>query len=144
MNSLIATIRLFLSALLVISTGGFATYAHLCKGAVVSTSLFIPKDPCSSGGCSVSQEHSNSDNDATCCKRQNNEQEARKHCCDDEYVFLQTTPVKDEEAQPELAFHAHNNDIFAQSTAILAFDKAIEHFPSSTKRLYVLYQNFRL
>ncbi len=143
-NALNVSLRLVLSALLVISTGGFATYAHLCKGAVVSTSIIIPKDPCSSGSCSMSDQQHSADEGVTCCSSHSDQHEARKHCCDDDFIFLQTTPVKDEEAQPQMALHLNQQVSFPVFAALAINSTEWRTVFLPVKRLFLLHQNFRL
>lgn len=140
MKMWIISIRLFLSALLIVSTGGFATYAHFCKGNLVAASLIVPVDPCSGGSCSMTQ-HVESDG---CCHQESYESEINKHCCDDDFLFLQTTPVKDEEA-PALHTIAPQNSTYNpyityQSDIEIADD--VEVF--IVERLFLRHQNFRL
>ncbi len=140
MKMWIISMRLFLSALLIVSTGGFATYAHFCKDNLVSASLFIPVDPCSSGSCSMPQ----GDESPDCCQHESQDTEINEHCCDDDFLFLQTTPVKDEEA-PELhAVEAQNSTYNPYIAHYSEVEITYEADILTAQRLFLRYQNFRL
>lgn len=140
MKMWIISIRLFLSALLIVSTGGFATYAHFCKGNLVSASFLVPVDPCGGGSCSLPQHDASKD----CCHHESQDTEISQHCCDDDFLFLQTTPVKDEEAPALHAVEAQND---TYNPYVIYYSEVEITYNADlliVERLFLRHQNFRL
>ncbi|MCC5916103.1 MAG: hypothetical protein JJU02_02125 [Cryomorphaceae bacterium] len=127
-------LRTFLSLLLVLSTGGFSTYAHFCKGEMVAGSVIIPADP-----CEKMAEKS--------CSQKKHQEGFTPNCCESDIHFFQTAPTKHEEVQPD--FQIHNQQAPALFVNIVlenrnAICPDLKIWAPPKIPLYILLENFRL
>lgn len=131
LNAIIATLLIF-------TTGGIGSFAHFCKGNLVTASVVVPVDPCNGGMCMRSLS--------------TDTEEERTHfkgiCCEDVADFWQTDTPKSSE---KVSLNNIASTVYFQETfsIVKAFKqnkifKNLFSRPPPGTALFIVFQNFRL